>query len=202
VCVGAILTQNTAWGNVERAISNLRRKGQLGARALHRLPRRTLARRLRPSGYFNVKAQRLQSLVRFFLDEFGGSIARLRRTPDLKLRRRLLGVNGIGRETADSILCYALEKPFFVVDAYTRRIFSRHGWIRGDEDYDAIRALVETSWRKQGRAGRTGAFNELHALLVAVGKDFCRPSRPDCARCPLGPRPPAALGVTTSSSNR
>ncbi len=185
VCVGAILTQNTAWTNVARAIANLRRARALAPRALLALSRRALSRHLRPAGYFNVKERRLRAFVRFFAKEFGGSMARMRRVSAEALRPRLLAVHGIGRETADSILCYALDQPVFVVDAYTRRVFARHGWIRGDEDYDTLRSLVESAWAGIPAARRARDFNELHALLVAVGKDFCRPRAPRCAACPL-----------------
>ena len=185
VCVGAVLTQNTAWSNVERAIANLRCAGKLSPSGILGLPRPTLARLLRPAGYFNVKERRLRAFVRFFAGEFGSSIARMRRGETETIRTRLLEVHGVGRETADSVLCYALGKPVFVVDAYTRRIFSRHGWIRGDEDYDALRARVEQAWENLPMSRRTRDFNELHALLVALGKDFCRPRNPRCETCPL-----------------
>jgi endonuclease-3 related protein len=192
VCVGAVLTQNTAWTNVERAIANLRHAEALSPRGLLGLPRPALARLLRPAGSFNVKERRLRSFVRFLAEGFGGSVARMRRQELEPLRARLLGVHGVGRETADSILCYAAEKPIFAVDAYTRRVFSRHGWIRGDEDYDEIRALVERDWAGLPAARRTRDFNEFHALLVALGKDFCRPRNPRCATCPLRPLLPTS----------
>ncbi|MCC7519818.1 MAG: hypothetical protein IT578_11630 [Verrucomicrobiae bacterium] len=185
VCVGAVLTQNTAWKNVERAIAALREARALTPHGLRALSRSALARRLRPAGYFNVKERRLRAFVAFLTDEFGGAVARMRQIETHALRRRLLEVHGIGRETADSILGYAVGKPIFVVDAYTRRIFSRHGWIRDDEDYDTLRARVERAWAGLSAQRRVRDFNELHALLVAVGKDYCRPRAPRCAVCPL-----------------
>ncbi len=185
VCVGAILTQNTAWSNVERAIARLKRARVMTCRSLLGLPHVRLARLLRPSGYFNVKARRLRSFLGFLQGGYRGSVARLGRAPLRRLRGRLLAVPGVGRETADSILLYALNKPIFVVDAYTRRIFSRHGWIRGDEDYDELRQRVEAQWEHSGGRRRVRQFNELHALLVAVGKHHCHTRAPLCCKCPL-----------------
>lgn len=191
VCVGAVLTQNTAWINVERAISNLRRDQVLHPERIHKLSHSRLARLLRPSGYFNVKARRLQAFVRAFRGRFGGSITRMKHERTEGMRDWLLGISGVGRETADSILLYALQKPVFVVDAYTRRIFARHGWIRGDEDYDQIRRLVESAWHNKQDDILARDYNEFHALLVAVGKKFCRPKTLHCGECPLSVDLPA-----------
>ncbi|MBI4025362.1 MAG: hypothetical protein HY360_10315 [Verrucomicrobia bacterium] len=185
VCVGAVLTQNTAWTNVERAIGRLKQARALQAPRLLAMTHRRLAHLLRPTGYFNVKARRLRAFLSFFSNSFHGSIACMKNRDLNSLREQLLEVPGVGRETADSILLYALEKPIFVVDAYTRRIFSRHQWIQGNEDYDLIRLRVEASWKGSDPSSRVRDFNELHALLVAVGKNFCRPSSPLCGECPL-----------------
>lgn len=179
VMVGAILTQNTNWSNVEKAIANLKAAGLLEAQALHYTPLERLAELIRPSGYFNVKARRLKNFLDFYFCAAGGSEARLRAMPTRELRKKLLEVNGLGPETADSILLYALDRPVFVVDAYTRRILRRHGLLRGDEDYEEIRALFETHLMK----GRK-LFNEFHALLVRAGKYHCKPSS-RCEGCPL-----------------
>lgn len=194
VCVGAVLTQNTAWVNVERAIANLKNAGVLGCRRLRALPHSRLARLLRPSGYFNLKARRLRAFLDFFNQEFGASIHRMRKQGLYGLRGKLLNVHGVGRETADSILLYALNKPVFVVDAYTRRIFSRHNWIRGDEDYDQIRLRVETSWAKSDISLKIRDYNEFHALLVAVGKHYCHSRVPLCWKCPLQKMLPKKAG--------
>jgi len=181
VIVGAILTQNTAWGNVERAIANLRRARLLSPRALAGAPLRRLARLVRPSGYFRQKARRLKTFVRFLETEYGGSLARMFRVPTAELRQKLLGVPGIGPETADSILLYAGGHPVFVVDAYTRRILLRHGLIGEKSSYEEIRALFEQNLPREPRLN-----NEFHALLVQVGKNWCRPQAARCDECPLG----------------
>lgn len=185
VCVGAILTQNAAWSNVERAIVNLKEANALDPDLIQKLSHRRLASLLRPSGYFNVKAQRLKTFALFYHKEVRPFLNQIK-LRDLKIfREKLLRVNGIGRETADSILLYALDKPIFVIDAYTRRIFSRHQWIQGNEDYDRIRSLVEASWNRKNDLERVRDYNELHALLVIIGKEFCRSSSPRCQQCPL-----------------
>src|ERR1700686_3944162 len=145
VIVGAILTQNTAWSNVERAIANLRRAQLFTPTALRRIPLARLAKLIRPSGYFRQKARKLKAFVCFLDGEYGGSLARMFRTPTLELRDRLLAVHGIGPETADSILLYAGRHPVFVVDAYTHRILERHGLTDGKADYEPVRALFEAS---------------------------------------------------------
>src|SRR6266851_6971686 len=166
VIVGAILTQNTAWGNVERAIANLHRERLLTPRALERVPLGDLARLVRPSGYFRQKAKKLKAFVRFLRRDFGGSLARMFRTPTAELRARLLCVHGIGPETADSILLYAGSHRVFVVDAYTKRILLRHGLVSEKADYEEVRRLFESSLPQN-----PGLYNEFHALLVNVGKN-------------------------------
>ena len=181
IVIGAILTQNTAWTNVEKAIRRLRQARALNLRRLHSADLKTLAEWIRPAGYFNVKARRLRAFTQIMFDRFGGDLRRLFALDTPVLREVLLGVNGIGPETADSILLYAGGRPVFVVDAYTRRVMMRHGWIGAGATYDDI-ARVFTS-----RLSRDAVlYNEYHALIVALGKNLCRPE-PKCADCPLVP---------------
>ncbi|MGH9710069.1 MAG: endonuclease III domain-containing protein, partial [Candidatus Acidiferrales bacterium] len=144
VIVGAILTQNTNWTNVERAIANLRREHLLSPRAIERVSPAHLALLIRSSGYFRQKTRKLKTFVRFLRDEYSGSLKRMFQTSTAELREKLLGVHGIGPETADSILLYAGAKEIFVVDAYTKRILSRHGWVNGRATYEEMRTLVES----------------------------------------------------------
>ncbi len=186
VILGAILTQNTAWVNVERAIANLRHHRLLTPRAIERIPAQRLARLIRSSGYFRQKAKKLKAFVRFLRVEYGGSLARMFRTPTVQLRERLLRVHGVGPETADSILLYSGKHPVFVVDAYTRRILSRHDLMSEKAGYEEIREFFEN------RLPRDPAlFSEYHALIVQVGKNWCRPAAPRCETCPLAPFLPA-----------
>jgi endonuclease III related protein len=179
VMVGAVLTQNTNWRNVEKAIANLKSRGALSPAEIRRLPMGELAELIRPAGYYNVKAKRLSNLVRFVMDEYDGDLAAMRRRSLGELREGLMGVSGVGRETCDSILLYALDKATFVVDAYTARVLHRHGLIDETADYDEIKETFESSLPEDARL-----FNEYHALLVQVGKKHCRP-RPICESCPL-----------------
>jgi endonuclease-3 related protein len=181
VMVGTILTQNTAWTNVEKAIAALKRRRLLSPRALSRTDEATLAGVIRPSGYYNVKARRLKAFVRFFLAEYGGSVEAMSAGEIAPLREKLLGVTGVGPETADSILLFACRKPIFVSDAYTRRILLRHGLIPADADYQRIQGLFMA-----GLPPDADLFNQFHALFVQTGKIFCRKT-PQCALCPLGP---------------
>lgn len=182
VIVGAILTQNTNWTNVERAIANLRRERLLSPRAMERVSPAHLASLIRSSGYFRQKAKKLKAFVRFLRDEYSGSLKRMFHTPTAELREKLLSVHGIGPETADSILLYAGAKEIFVVDAYTKRILSRHGWVGDKATYEGMRTLVESHLPRD-----VSRYNEFHALLVNVGKNWCRPRDPRCSECPLGP---------------
>jgi len=175
--VGAVLTQNTAWSNVEKALDRLKRHRLLTLKALSRITPSRLGPLIRPCGYYNIKARRLLELVHWL--QSSGGLRRLRLMPTAPLRCQLLSLNGIGPETADSILLYALNRPVFVVDAYTRRILSRYGLIHGDEPYDQIRLLFETSLPK-----RPALLGEFHALLVRLAKTHCR-SQPHCTGCPL-----------------
>lgn len=181
VMVGAVLTQNTAWANVEKAIANLKSAGALSCPAMLEMGSLALADLIRPAGFFNVKAKRLHALC-VFLREAGVATApgQLAGTAPLpSLRQQLLAVHGVGEETADSILLYALNLPSFVVDAYTRRIFGRLGLLAGDEAYGRIQGLFHSHLPRN-----LGLYNEYHALIVALGKGFCRP-RPRCGQCPL-----------------
>ena len=183
--VGAILTQNTAWTNVEKAIRNLKERRLLDPHRLHAVDLRTLARAIRPSGYFNVKARRLKSFIRWFVTRTGGDVRRLKRRPLPELREELLAINGIGRETADSILLYALDFPTFVIDAYTTRVLSRHELVDPESGYEEMKEFMERNLPRD-----RALFNEFHALFVSVGKDYCRPT-PRCEACPLRPYLPA-----------
>jgi endonuclease-3 related protein len=181
VIVGAILTQNTAWTNVERAITNLRRAKMLTPKSLERIPAGRLEQLVRPSGYFRQKARKLKAFVRFLRGTYGGSLARMFRAPTAELREKLLAVHGIGPETADSILLYAGGHAVFVVDAYTKRILERHGWAGAKTEYEEMQTLFETQVPRDAQR-----FNEFHALLVQVGKNWCRPGEARCNACPLG----------------
>lgn len=190
--VGAVLTQNTAWTNVERAIDALDRAGALETRALLALPETELAQLIRPAGYFNVKARRLRNYCRWYLEQ--GEYPGLNGLDTATLRAGLLSVNGVGPETADDILLYAFARPVFVIDAYTRRLLTRLGLYADEPGYEALRAWVEGRLLREHRRARgiaadyslTGLFNEYHALIVVHAKEICRP-RPLCERCPLAP---------------
>jgi endonuclease-3 related protein len=182
VIVGAVLTQNTAWVNVERAIGNLKSAGALDWHRLHQMDHARLAELIRPAGYFNIKARRLKNLVAWIVERFDGDLDAMFALRTSSLREELLAVNGIGRETADSILLYAGRHATFVVDAYTARILRRHYLIDGEADYEQIKDLFESNLPAD-----EALFNEYHALLVEVGKRCCRPRDPRCAECPLNP---------------
>ena len=188
VIVGGVLTQNTAWANVERAIANLRGAGLLDVDSLYRLPVKELEALIQPAGTYRVKAQRLRNLLALIVQRHGGSLERLFELETEELRAELLAVNGVGKETADAILLYAAGRPRFVVDAYTRRVLERHGWldagIKSGQRYDAMQSLFENHLDADA-----ALFNEYHALIVAVGKEHCR-SKPRCEGCPLAPMLP------------
>ncbi|HNY73441.1 MAG TPA: endonuclease III domain-containing protein [Syntrophales bacterium] len=181
VIVGAILTQNTAWKNVEKAIAALRRHALLSVAALVEIPECELAGLIRPSGYYNVKARRLKAFFIFLRDEFRGSLEVMFSEDVPMLRQKLLGIKGIGAETADSILLYAGGKPVFVVDAYTRRILSRHGIVATRSSYGEIQRLF-----MDRLPADAALFNQYHALIVYTGKNYCR-KQPRCQECPLYP---------------
>lgn len=178
--VGAILTQSTAWANVERAVANLKAAGALSPSALRELPLAELAALIRPSGYYNAKARKLRALADWLGDSFADELARLFAVPSATLRRWLLSVYGIGEETADSIMLYAVGKPVFVIDAYPRRIVDRLGLKPAARSYAAYQALFMDNFPPDRES-----FGEYHALLVRLAKDVCR-RRPRCADCCLG----------------
>jgi endonuclease III related protein len=179
ICVGAILTQNTNWGNVERAIANIRNADAMNVAALRELSHEQLAALIRPAGYFNVKARRLRNFLDAVTEVAEGDIDRFLDLPGPEMRELLLAINGIGPETADSMMLYAAERPTFVIDAYTLRILRRHRVIDPSAKYQDVRALFQQSLPTEVQM-----WNEYHALLVAVGKHFCKP-RPRCEGCPL-----------------
>ncbi|MDP6438841.1 MAG: endonuclease III domain-containing protein [Candidatus Brocadiia bacterium] len=183
VMVGAVLTQNTNWTNVEKAIANLKRSGVLSAAALSELDTSELQDLIRPAGYYRQKAGRLRRLARWVAERGADdacAIAALRAASTDELRQGLLALNGIGPETADSILLYALEKPVFVVDAYTVRIMSRHGLVDPEVGYEEVQAVFEDGLERD-----VELFKDYHAQLVEVGKRYCRRRSPRCERCPL-----------------
>ncbi|OGW37822.1 MAG: endonuclease [Nitrospirae bacterium RBG_13_39_12] len=179
VMVGAILTQNTSWKNVEKAIQKLKNKGFLSAEGIRQLRKSQLAPLIRSSGYYRIKADRLKAFVSFLFEEYNGDLKKMRRERMETLREKLLEVKGVGPETADSILLYGLKKPIFVVDAYTKRILSRHGIISEQASYGEIQDLFMNHLPPDERL-----FNEYHALLVHLGKTACR-KIPRCDSCPL-----------------
>ncbi len=185
IMVGAVLTQNTAWTNVERAIANLKRARALAPHAIIAAPHARLAKWLKPSGYFNIKARRLKSMCRWLVAQ--GGVRALARLNTHELRAALIGVHGIGPETADDIVLYAFHRPVFVIDAYTRRIFARLGLIKGDEGYEHLR-----HWFENDLDPDVAMFNEYHALIVKHGKDVCR-QRPRCSVCCLATVCPSTL---------
>jgi endonuclease III related protein len=187
VCVGAILTQNTSWSNVERAIANLKAARVLEPQKLFALSDSKLAALLRPTGYFNVKARRLRQFLRVLVEDCGGDLGRLFAGDTAAVRERLLAIHGVGQETADSMLLYAGGNERFVIDAYTKRIFERHGWGRGGAGYEELQRLCEGALNEKPRRLRLDYWQDFHAQLVMVGKEFCRPRSPRCAECPLKP---------------
>jgi endonuclease-3 related protein len=217
VVVGAFLTQNTSWSNVEKALNSLRCARKLSLSGIRKTPLPTLERLIRSAGYFRQKARRLKTFVRFLDRQYNGSLEKMVAQPTAKLREELLALNGIGPETADSILLYAGNHPVFVVDAYTRRILERHGLIGHRAGYEEIRQLFEralpavveqkgTSVEGQTEPGASRprgsshppsrmstwprpplvqVFNEMHGLIVGVGKNYCLKSQMRCEHCPL-----------------
>ena len=180
IMVGAVLTQNTNWQNVVRAIKNLREADLLDPHALYNVPLEELEELIHPAGYFRVKAGRLRSLLKFLIERYGGSLEKMFRTDLPELRAELLAVNGIGPETADSILLYAGNLPTFVVDAYTHRVLARHGWIDFEADYPQIQEYLLSNLPQN-----TQLYNEFHAQFVYLGKHFCKKTSPKCRECPL-----------------
>jgi len=180
IMIGAVLTQNTNWKNVERAIDNLKRADMLSVEKLVKIHPSELAELIKPAGYFSVKAKRLQNLMRFVWQNYEGDLEQFFAQSANSLREELLSVSGVGPETADDIVLYAAKKPTFVVDTYTYRIMLRHFFIAQDDDYQAIKSMFEDHLPAE-----VELFNEYHALLVAVGKNYCKPRNPRCDECPL-----------------
>ena len=179
ISIGAILTQNTNWRNVERAIENLKAAGCMSVAALHAKPQTALAELIRPAGYFNVKARRLRNFIARVHQTHGEDIAAFLDRPAGALREELLSINGVGRETADCIILYAAGKPTFVVDTYTARILLRHSLVSPEDDYEAIKELFESSLPQE-----VDLWNDFHAQFVVTGKTYCRPTA-RCGGCPL-----------------
>ena len=179
IIMGAILTQNTSWANVEKAIANLKAADRLTPEKLRHLDAPQLAELIRPAGYFNIKAKRLKSFINWLFDNHQGKLTDLEGLGTSQLRAELLAIKGIGPETADSILLYALDRPVFVVDAYTARIAIRHGLIEPGADYGQLQELFQSNLPEDTRL-----FNEYHALMVRLGKEFCKPQA-KCPCCPL-----------------
>lgn len=192
VMIGAVLVQNTAWRNVERAIANLRAADLVDPRRLLETSIEELAELVRPAGYFRIKTKRLRSLMEFVVARYEGSLDALRSADWRRLRDELLSVHGIGPETADSILLYALDQPVLVVDTYTHRVFARHGWIDYESDYHQLQDHLASELPVDA-----AIYNELHALLVNVGHHFCR-RQPKCEACPLFDLLPAE-GIVSAS---
>jgi endonuclease-3 related protein len=199
IIVGAILTQNTNWANVEKAIANLKNADALSPDNLYKLNVIELAELIRPAGYFNIKARRLKSFLSWLFEQYDGRLENLDQLQTDRFREELLSIKGIGPETADSILLYAFDRPIFVVDTYTARIVARHDLIEPPFDYEQLQQLFESNLPSDVQM-----FNEYHALLVRTGKEFCRP-KARCQGCPLSraggnpvfrPWPPASAGVT------
>jgi len=179
IAVGAILTQNTNWANVEKAMENLKSNMALNAKSIYEMKPDRLASLIKPAGYFNVKAKRLKAFMHFMVNDYHGSMKRMRNEEMNTLRTKLLNVHGIGPETADSILLYALDKPVFVIDAYTKRALSRHNIMRHDDSYEGIQHLFYSTLKRNSEL-----FNEYHALFVRLGKTYCK-VEPMCNGCPL-----------------
>jgi len=200
VILGAILTQNTSWKNVRIAIRRLRRAGLLNQRRLGRASQSELEEAIRPAGFFRQKARTIRHFVSWLDRSYGGSLHRMFRRPPEELRRALLGIKGLGPETADAILLYAGRKPFFVADGYTRRILARHELLRPRAGYEEAQAYLHQHLPRD-----SGLFNEYHALLVEVGKRYCKRSAPECAACPLEPwlpRRTERAGLPTAATAR
>lgn len=176
---GAILTQNTSWSNVEKAIDNLKNRNLFSIESFLDLPEEKLAGYIKSAGYFNVKAKRIKNLIRFLIDEYEGDLDKFIEDDVNHLREGLLSVNGVGPETADSIILYAAKKPVFVIDAYTHRILRRHNMVEEQVTYDELQSLFMDNLLPE-----VNIFNEFHALIVITGKKYCR-RNPKCDICPL-----------------
>lgn len=180
VMIGAILTQNTSWQNVEKAIANLKERKALNFSKMFGMKESVLSRLIRPAGYYNIKSRRIKNFLKFIMLRYKGELKNMARTDTRTLRSELLSVNGIGPETADSILLYAFNRPVFVVDAYTRRISSRHKMTGESDEYERVQEFFTKHLPED-----TGLFNEYHALLVKLAKEHCKKTKPECPRCPI-----------------
>jgi len=180
IVIGAILTQNTSWQNVEKALNNIRQNGKISLEFIHKTPRAELAKFIRSTGYFNQKSERLKLFVEFLYHEFNGKLDDLFSLDTYILRERLLSLKGIGFETADDIILYAAEKPVFVIDAYTKRVLSRHLLCDAGIDYNELQVIIQKETPCD-----VNIYMEYHALFVKVGKDFCLRKKPLCYNCPL-----------------
>ncbi|MFH0855632.1 MAG: endonuclease III domain-containing protein [Candidatus Omnitrophota bacterium] len=180
VMAGAILTQNTSWLNVEKAIANLKKHKLLDPFKLYNLADKKLAALIRRAGYYNIKAKRLKEFLKFYINNYGADVKKISAKNLGVLRKELLSVKGVGPETADSILLYALNKPVFVIDSYTKRVFSRHKLLKEDSGYDEAQELFMSNLGRNAKL-----FNEYHALIVALAKAYCSKSNPKCSVCPL-----------------
>ena len=185
ICVGAILTQNTSWKNVELALTNLKTASVLSPKNIHALTHDQLAQLIRPAGYFNIKAKRLRNFVDTVVQHHGASLKRFFKGDTTTVRDRLLAINGVGPETADSMLLYAGGHSRFVIDAYTKRIFERHGWCNTKADYDELQLLCTESLSHKRGADKLDYWQDFHAQLVVVGNHYCKPRNPICTECPL-----------------
>ena len=191
IMVGAVLVQNTAWRNVEQAINNLRDARVMEPQSLFNVPPEELAELIRPAGYYQLKTKRLRNLLRFVVEEHDGSLKSMFSIGLPSLREQLLAINGIGPETADAILLYAGGLPTFVVDTYSHRILARHGWLDYEASYDDIKDYFESTLPDD-----PALYNEYHALLVRIGKDYCKRTAPNCEACPLAEMLPTS-GIMT-----
>jgi len=180
IIVGAILTQNTNWQNVSKTIEKIKEEGLLDVKVLFYVNEQYLSQIIKSCGYYNLKAKRLKNFIRFFYQKYDGSIKKMFNRDWRLLRRELLAINGIGLETADSILLYAGEKPVFVVDAYTRRVFQQHKHISREDSYAQIQQYFMNHLPRDYRL-----YNEFHAQIVMVGKNYCKHKNPNCRDCPL-----------------
>jgi endonuclease III related protein len=179
IIIGAVLTQNTSWKNVEKAIGNLKQHEALDIKTLYEMDRETLALIIKPSGFYNIKSRRLKNIINVLYKEYYSNILNIKALDTLAIRNRLLEINGIGKETADSIILYALSKPIFVIDAYTRRFVKNHRLYNGPNDYDTLQAFFMKNLPVD-----TYLFNEYHALIVYLCQNFCK-NVPLCSKCPL-----------------
>ena len=185
VCIGAILTQNTAWTNVEKAIQNLKEAGILSLEGIEAVDHDRLASLIRPAGYFNLKAKRLKAFVKPLVEDYDGDLNKFFKGPLESVRNRVLEINGVGPETADCMLLYAGSHRSFVVDTYTKRIFERHGWCSTADTYDSLKTICESALSQKSGGDQLDYWQDYHAQLVMVGKDHCRPKDPKCESCPL-----------------